>query len=89
MFWEVFYKDDTCKCEIIGLSTDDTDFNNKVFEIQQAGCRIHCQTIPDDGRSRENVINDIMIQLGYEHVDGLFYDTYLKRNKLGSGKEMK
>ncbi len=86
-FWEIFYKDDTRECEIKGPSLNDTDFTNKIWEMQQAGCTVHCQTLQCDGRSLENIINDVMKQSGYKHVEGLSYDTYLNRKKPESGKD--
>lgn len=84
IFWEVFYKRDTREFEIRGPSTDDTDFTNKVWEMQQAGYSINCSTPPYE-YPRENMIRD-MEQQGYKHVDGLFWDTYLKCKKPESGK---
>lgn len=86
-FWEIFYKDDTHECEIRGPSIDDTDFNNKVWEIKQTGCYAHCETPKCDGRSREDMINAVKEQLGYKHVDGLLWGTYLKCKNTDIGKD--
>jgi hypothetical protein len=85
IFWEIFYKDDTREFEIKGSSVNDTDFTNKVWEMQQRGCTVHCSTPPCE-LSRENIIND-MKQRGFKHVEGLFYDTYFNRKKPESGKD--
>jgi len=85
VFWEIFYRHDTKEFEIRGPSTNDTDFTNKVWEMQQEGYDVGCNTPPCE-RSREDIIDE-MRQRGHKHVEGLFDDTYSKRKKPKSGRD--
>lgn len=61
-FWEVIKDDDTKTYEILGLSSDDTRLTDMVFEMQQVGMHVRCETIPASTTRAE-------IDEGYRHID--------------------
>lgn len=65
-FWEIIYDDTKKTMEVVGSSTDDTLFTNNVFEMQQAGMKIHCQT-GDISIPKENIKLS-----GYTNEDNLY-----------------
>jgi hypothetical protein len=69
-YWMICKSDDSCEFEIVGQTSDDTEYTRKVCLLQEMGKRARCETPPTD-LSREQIIQG-MKALGYQETPGLY-----------------
>ncbi len=82
IFWEVIFDDENRKMEIIGKSSNDLLLTNNVYEMQQVGMKVRCQT-PDISIKRDEIT-----LLGYSIEEGL-YGRLLSTYETKTGKLLK
>lgn len=79
-FWEVIYYDECKEFEVVGESTDDTEFTNNVCRLRDKGLDVHCNT-PSIENSLDRIIDEVTNKLNYQYVKGLYrklVDAYLR-----------
>lgn len=75
MFWEVVFDDKRKLSCIEGITQDDRDFTEKVYNLQQKGAPIRCQTPPQKNYTQNSLI-DALNRMGYKYITDSILDYY-------------
>lgn len=81
MFWQVVYDYKRKLSCIEGITQDDTFFTNNVYDLQQKGAPIRCQTPSLKNYTQKNLLIDELNRMGYKYITESILDYY--KSELG------